>query len=371
MRENYEKITASAIEKYLLLNGWERKYDFPNNQMMVFTCQKDTIAIPASEKLADFYVCLPRILNTISEIYEKSTREVVKGILASYHDLIEFRIKNQDTCDGKIPLEYAAECIQGIKELILYSACAEQIQQPICVRTTQIAKEALDKFKMAQTEFGSYIFNIDIKVAKEENEQICLPNFEQMDSSYEHRIVKRIGKAIKQVDEVVKDNSKFEQVVSNAYEQGITANMCDALLKMKPQSPETEIETKIRYASAYTNLTDEMDYVDIQSNHFSIISEISKHYRETDEEKKVELEGYVISLNKKHIDECHSVERVHIITELNGSMRTVVADLCDEDYRVACDSHKDGNKIYIYGVLDISNRTYRFKRVVQFGKLHN
>ena len=52
--------------------------------------------------------------------------------------------------------------------------------------------------------------------------------------------------------------------------------------------------------------------------------------------------------------------------DVNGDMRTVSAELCDEDYRVACDAHRDGEKILIKGILDMSKKIYRFLNVDTF-----
>lgn len=361
---NIEKVTASALEKYLLLSGWNRNFNFPNRSMMVFYKEEDTLAFPSSEKLSDFYVCLPRVIDMLSEIYQKPTREIIKGITASYHDLLEFRIKEDSTKDGKIPLNYASECIEGIKELIMYSACAEQVKQPVCVRATQNAKDILNKFKLAQTEVGSYIINIDIQVAEEE-EQLSWPDSEA-ESSLEHKIVRRIGNAIKQVDKVTKDVSKFDEVINEAYKSGITANMCDALMKMKPSSPTATIETKIRYASACTNTVNDIDSVCIQSNHFNMISEISKIYRQVDNQEEIQLRGYIFSLSKKKVDEVHYERLIHLVADVDGSTRKVIANLGEDDYRIACDAHRDSKEITISGILDLSKTRYAFTSIKRF-----
>jgi len=112
-------ITAASIERYLLLKGWARDYNF-----------------------------------------------------TVYFDRMEFRIISSLSQDGKLPLDYATDCIEGLKELILYSACAEQNAQPICFRATNAAKEYLESFKLVQTEVGSFVINIDIQVVDDRAEMI-------------------------------------------------------------------------------------------------------------------------------------------------------------------------------------------------------
>lgn len=359
---NIRNITVASLERYLLLNKWIRNYDFCNKNMMVFELNDEVLAFPASEKFSDFYIRLPNVLETLSHLYEKKVRDIVKEITASYHDLLEFRIKAEISNDGQLPLDYASECIEGIKELILYAACAEQTNQPVCFRVTNVAKNLLNEFKLAQTEVGSFVINIDIKVADEE-EQYTLDGIE-VQSGMEHMVMQRIGQAIKQIDEITKDNDLFDEIIADAYKSGVTANICESLMKLKPDASNAEIETKIRYATVYGKR--ETDIVRIQNSHFYTMSEISKHYRENESEMLVSVQGYVTSLNKKKIDEVHSDKVIRAVVDVNGNLRTVSAELCDEDYRIACDAHRDGEKILIKGVLDMSKKIYRFLNVDTF-----
>lgn len=359
---NIKNITAASLERYLLLNEWVRNYDFSNKNMMVFEYNNEVLAFPASEKFSDFYISLPNVLETLSHLYEKRVRDIVKEITASYHDLLEFRIKSKISDDGQLPLDYASECIEGIKELILYAACAEQTNQPVCFRITSNAKNLLNGFKLAQTEVGSFVINIDIQVADEE-EQYTLEGIE-VQSGMEHKVMQRIGEAIKQIDEITKDNNLFTEIVTDAYKSGVTANICESLMKLKPDFSSAEIETKIRYATVYGKR--EADIVKIQNSHFYTMGEISKHYRENESEMLVSVQGYITSLNKKKIDEVHSDRVIRAVVYVNGDLRTVSAELDDGDYRIACDAHRDGEKILIKGILDTSKKIYKFMRVDSF-----
>jgi len=155
-------ITAASVEKYLLLKGWARDLNFRNKKLMVFEFAepRKRIAVSANEEYEDFYIGLNEALQTVSAFEQRSVELIAKDILTTCFDRIEFRITSPLSQDGKLPLEYTASCIEGLKELILYSACAEQNAQPICFKATNTAKGHLNSFKLAQTEVGSFIINI-------------------------------------------------------------------------------------------------------------------------------------------------------------------------------------------------------------------
>jgi len=364
-RDTLYKITAASLEKYLLFNNWVRDYEFPNKKLMVFRFDTETIAMPSSERFKDFYVVLPDILETLSDIYNRPTREIIKEITSSYYDLLEFRIKSHISEGGELPLGYASNCIEGLKDLILYSACAENQIEAVCLRTTNNAKQVLDNFKLAQTEVGSFVINIDIKVADEENEQLILQGC-QPDPSFEHKIVKRIGKAIQQIDEIVTQQSQMDEILPTAYESGVTANICDALMKLKPENVDAEIETKIRYSSVMSQCSNDIETISISGNHFYVMDEISRRYRISDEPRMETLQGYVKSLKKDPIaKERYKREISMLICDKEG-FRSVKAELGEEDYNDACNAHRDGQQIEIRGVLDRSRKNWRFVHVENF-----
>lgn len=358
-------ITAASLEKYLLFKDWKRDYDFKNKKQMVFYLDDETIVIPASEKYKDFYMILPKVLESLSEIYKKSIYDIIKEITSSYHDLLEFRIKSKISEDGELPLGYASDCIEGLKDLILYSACAENQTEAVCLRTTNNAKQVLDNFKLAQTEVGSFIINIDIKVVDEENEQLILHGC-QPAPSLEHKIVKRIGKAIQQIDDIATKQSQIDEILPTAYESGVTANICDALMKLKPENGDAEIEAKIRYASAMSQRLDDVEAISISGNHFYVMDEISRRYRTSEEPQTETLHGYVKSLKKDPTAKGRYKREISMLIYDKEGFRSVKAELGEEDYNNACDAHKDGQQIEIRGILDISNKNWRFIHVESF-----
>lgn len=203
---NLSGITSASIEKYLLFTGWVRDDTFNSTRMWVFKSKSDPefkIAVPASEKATDFYPQVYNLIQTLSVVDGKTEQEIIDSLKSAYTDRLQFRIITEESQGGKLPLDYAARCLEGLKDLVLYAACAEENAKPICARTYNSAKRALEKFQFGQTQIGSFIINIDVQVADEENEQLYLIDAgAPPDEPPEHKIIKRIGTAITQVDGV-------------------------------------------------------------------------------------------------------------------------------------------------------------------------
>lgn len=78
--------------------------------------------------------------------------------------------------------------------------------------------------------------------------------------------------------------------------------MCDALLKLKPENVDVEIDTKIRYASAITKKENSIDEIKMVNNHFQVLNEMSKRLKKSENVKNVLLEGYIKSLDRDKAD---------------------------------------------------------------------
>lgn len=360
-------ITAASIDRYLQLNGWTRNLSFANKNLMVYSndcVHPKTLAIPASEDYDDFYPILRNVVEILATAGKVSANEIVKDISTTFIDRLEFRFISEITEDGKIPLEYAANCVDGLKDLILYAICAEQFVRPVCYRATDYAKAMLNKFKLAQTEKGSFILNVDIQVVDEGNEQMSLAECD-VPGPVEHKVVERISRAISQVDAVVLNKHQLSETAETAFKNGITANMCDALLKMRPTSDSDKVTTTIRYASSLTNKTGQMACVEMRANHFLVIDELAKIYRDKIAFQDTTLTGIIRSLAKKR-DEDGELKTIRLYTVFEGLTRTVTISLSDEQYRAACDAHRDGLEVEVSGELDMSERYWVMRNVTDF-----
>lgn len=373
--QNLKGITALSIEKYLTVTGWIRDPDFPNPKMMIFSPVKDPsfrLAVPSDERSRDFYVRLYDIILCLSDYQEKPVSEIINAMKSAFTDRIQFRIITEATELGKIPLSYAAQCIDGLKDLVLYAACAEEKAQKVCARTCNSAKQRLDKFQFAQTEYGSFVFNVDVPVVEAENEPSVISGFEySLPPSPEHDVVVRIQKAIAQVDSVVQRDHRLGDIIDTAYEDGITANMCDALVKLNPKNVgDIEIETTFRYAEAITRSDSKPIKSVINPQHFAYYQEISQCYKDSTVVIDIALTGMIKRLSKKPTsDENPQKDLVTILAKVDKRYHSIKLHLSKSDHEKACNAYRDDREVTVEGTLDKSQKNWIFSRVTRFDVL--
>lgn len=370
--KNLRGITSASIEKYLLFTGWVRDDTFRNPRMWVFRKKLDpefTIAVPASEKVTDFYPRVYSLIQTLSTINEKSEQEIIDSLKSAYTDRLQFRIITKDSKGGKIPLDYAARCLEGLKDLVLYAACAEENAKPVCARTYNSAKRSLERFQFGQTQIGSFIINVDVQVADEENEQLYLIDAAPPPKEPpEHRIIKRIGTAISQIDSVASRQVKVGDLIEDAYVNGITANMCDALSKLKPESAgDITVETSIYYAEAITQTVEPPKVCTLDNLHFAFIDEISQRYKDCSLVEDVTFEGTIKMLSKSTSNDGDEAENtVRLLTKVDGQMRSITLHLSPDNHTLACNAYRDDNEVRVSGTIDKSSKYWFFTDVSEF-----
>lgn len=370
LNKSLNGITPASIEKYLSFTGWKRDTSFANHKLMVF--QNDTegnlrIAVPATTAISDYFARVYDLILTLSSLTDCAENDIIASLKSAYTDRMQFRIIAESSKNGKIPLDYAARCIEGLKELVLYAACAEEKACPVCVRTFNNAKVNLDKFQFEQTEIGSFIFNVGVQVADEDNEQLFLPEVNpQPYEPPEHRIVKRIEKAILQIDDVAERKITMSNLVENAYEEGITANMCDAISMLKPEDGDIELETSIHYAEAITRAVIPPTVRKFDNIHFALVDDISRRYKDCTLIEDVTLRGMINMLSKSASAAEEGENTVRLFTKIEGKSRAVTLHLSPENHTLACDAYRDDREVEVSGVIDKSGKYWFFSEVNSF-----
>ncbi|MCI9110584.1 MAG: hypothetical protein HFH47_02080, partial [Bacilli bacterium] len=175
---NLSEIKLESVTKYLKLKDWKHDNDFPNKKMLLFKkVYKDevfTVTIPSNDEFSDYKRRLVNLIDCLSDIENIPTDKIINelqsinnnkqkiSIPKGAHDRLSFRIISEESEDGSLPLAYSEVVISGIKKLIL-SAMYSEKNSPVPVVNTNFKNlySELNQYKLAQTNVGSYIFNME------------------------------------------------------------------------------------------------------------------------------------------------------------------------------------------------------------------
>ena len=161
---------------------------------------------------------------------------------------------------------------------------------------------------------------------------------------------------------------KVGDLIEDTYKDGITANMCDALAKLKPETAdEVTIETSVYYAEALTQAVEPPTVYTLENTHFLFIDEISKRYKDCTLVEDVTLEGTIKMLSKSTSnDGDEGKNTVRLLTKVDGRMRSITLHLSPGNHMLACNAYRDDNEVRVSGTVDKSGKRWFFTEVNEF-----
>jgi hypothetical protein len=182
-----------------------------------------------------------------------------------------------------------------------------------------------------------------------------------------HKIVKRIETAIQQVNKVANREISVSALVENAFVDGITANMCDALSKIKPLADEDiTLETSVYYAEAITRRVSLPRKCAFDNVHFALVEEISKRYKDCTLVEDVCLSGIIKMLSKNTISNEEAENKIRLLTKYDGKTKAIDLTLSAANHAKACNAYRDDKEVTVEGTIDKSGKRWFFIEVTAF-----
>lgn len=352
-------VSLRDLIQYLNDNAWEIDDSFPNKNLLVFkkNISADnlvTIVLPSKEHFADYPHRMRAVLDTLSIVEGKSKQELVNEIASPDIDKLEIRVISTISDEGSIPLNYAAGLVKGLKNLIVSAAYTEEKPRKVFKRPSQQALYYGDLFKLGQTNVGSYIVTVESCSLTNDNIEIVIENNEARTECFSRRIMKRIHRSMHQIENFNKENYRLNDIVETGYTSGINANICEALLSMYQEGTPITLESKIKYSSAIEIDEELPTTIVLKDDDYHIIKTIAEALR-SEEPESVEIEGNVSKLSMVGESSYGNIS-VNFIHE--NRRHSAKVDLEEDDYKLACDAHKNNKLVRIVGEMDTSKKTW-------------
>lgn len=347
-----KKINIDLISNYLIKHKWIKIKDFPNKKLIHFKKMyyedEFNINIPASEKFKDFESRVKDAIYNISVLENKNIEDIIDSIITpqSEIDSLSVRIISEISKDGKIPLEYGKNIIEGMSRLIIATIANENNPKPYFSRINKNSFKVLESFQLSQTSVGSYIFNIEVENTV--NEQLELDKQNDNSISPQRSIIKRIQTGLNDVSRI-----KTKEDIEKFYIKGLNANMCDALLNFKYGEHKVDIETSITWANGLEKPKDIPEKILISNEEFNTLEKISMEYKQVEKLKKHNVKGYIIRLESPKNKKGETIGRDIVMqVMINNQFKNIKVFLNENDYKKALDAHKKDLIVSVEGEIE-------------------
>ena len=339
-------ITPEDIRAYLQQKGWqEMRYTDPRLQVFA---HKDTdgetalLLLPISRKLSDFSLRMSDAISLLAQVEDIAPADLLHQIRLTSDDIIRMRLLLP--ADTMPSIELTAQFLSGFRDLVISAATMEAGEKTrYFTRSTDIGKQEAQHFQFCHTFQGSFGFAMASPIVEQ-------PLFPDEYPPLSRRVVERITRGLLTVREA--EIAQNALPISQRYEDGLNANMCYAVATMLENLHNTKVEYSVDWSLRLRAPQDiaQVQPINLGSASAIYLNRAGSHLKEMADAGakdlgEREIHGEIIAL-KSDAEESRSV----IITSPHFT-NNIDATFSEEDYKDACNAHRDKRPISVRGTL--------------------
>lgn len=338
-------ITPAALATFAKSQGWLKREAYGEYANVFAGEDRPEILVPNTDNIADYSSAVARLITIFSDFTHTAQTSLYRDLMASDHDVVRVRaIVKSD--DGSIGLNDGLSLVTNSRQMLLAAACAVNSPQP--VYRTGANKEAMDYLngvRLGQTEHGSFVITMMAGIPPRVQSSL----FE--DESTSEPIERKVSIMLMQALTAAKSttalaNSGDDIVFSDdIVEQGVSANLCEALAKLVDSGERVEIGVSWAKTRPRDDSTGRIIFSEADAD---ILREGARVLRERIPQKNFELKGYVHRLNR---DEQEQTGKIFVKGFVDDKLVSVVTTLDENEYTKATVAHEKRQEIIVTGDL--------------------
>jgi hypothetical protein len=356
-KEELSALRPEDVQLYLGSRGWRKDTaaSTPKATVYRFPDEPDSeVVLPSTRDLGDYALRMGDVAEMLAAVEQRSIREVLVDLSGPPADIVRLGILASEASLGTLPLEEGIRLVQGGRDMLLAAACSAHHAQPFYPR--QSFKEATDFLstcRLGQTERGSFVATIIAPVAPLIEQRSLFDDGHPTNIAtepYARRVTWRLMTALHVIQDSIRTGT--HNGILQGIEDGVSANLCDAIESVKPPGDQSSLQIRISWARSRPNVPPAIPQKIVFSQAaFPIIEEASRQLRERGTPSLNRVEGYVVSLRGETTLLEGFEGNVVIKAMIGGQSSRVQMVLNKADYAKACDAHRDARAISVSGVL--------------------
>jgi hypothetical protein len=364
------------LRRYLLSHGWA-KIEHPNARIELLQSKADgtgdyaSVSIPSSPDLRDAPSLINEAVRLVADYESTPLQQIVDRVLRWDRDILRMRFIKMVGSEDSLPLEIAAESISNLKEFIGYAAYTQSNPQPFFDKAGAISAEFAKHCLFGHTFQGSFGLTIEcpfavVPVLPMDGNEPVVP--------MERKVFERVAKGLIILRESVAKDSVDPLLAG--YLTGFSANMCRKLADLYENADGRRIEYDISWSPQLQTACEQVwkPFVfEGRAYDFARIAAVELEKAEKFPDSVIE--GRIVVLKSEMppgLDE--QAEFEHIITMFwereKGQTVKIQVPLSPQQYMQACDAHKEGKAIRIFGVPEKAGKFWTLTKAHGFTVLN-
>ena len=347
-----QAISPAALSAYARSAGWRRIEGYGTHSDVYAAEEMPEVILPRTERLGDYASVVSRLITIFAVAAGRDELSLYRDLVTADRDVVRARITETD--DGSLTLNHGVDLIVGTRDLVLAAACSLREPQPLYrLGANREANDLLEGIRLGQTEQGSFVVTLLTPVVSPPLPTL-FQEHDDSDDPIERRMTRRLNEALTATRQATEratagDGSAFSESVA----KGVSANLCDALVKLIGPFPTLDISV----AWARTRpIHPPHEVFRFARADAAILDEAARQFRNREPQPDTRLFGTVQRLRR---DEEEASGTIFLKTSIDGRNHSVAVVLKKSEYDRAIQAHKEKMPIILQGDLERSGQRWR------------
>jgi hypothetical protein len=373
-RDQVTSLRPRDVQLYLVSRGWVSDAAESSSSAMLFhhpAMADAEIMLPLRRDLGDYTLRMADVVQALAITEKRSLFEVLNDLSGPPSDVLRLRVLAEDATLGNFPLDEGIQLLRGGRDMLLSAACS--VKRPQAFHPEKPLKDAsefIKRCRLGQTERGSFVATIIAPVPPAFEQRPLLPDdeFQEALEPFGRRVTTRLMTSLDIIDHAIKA-ARLDPIFDGV-DEGVSANLCEAVFAMRPPGDQSRLDVNMSWSRSRPRLPEGVpQVVSFHQADFPIIEEAGRRLRERAVPRRERFVGKVHALQSdvpSLFDDL--VGKIIIKTTVGGQPARVKVVLNREDYKRACDAHRDEKRVAVTGVIhhDVKIRVYEISEPRDF-----
>ena len=346
-------VSPLALSAYARSVGWSKTEEYGDHSDVYEGYQLPEIIVPRTHRLGDYAQVVARLVAIFARAADLEEIQLYNDLVVADRDVTRVRASNGDD-DGTIELDQGVALVNGARDMVIAAACSLEGSRPV-FRTgaNRRTNEFLRRARLGQTETGSFVVTILSPVVPPEV-QLTLLGMETDNEPPEREITSRLAQALSAAREATSQAVSGQTgVFLEAVSEGVSANLCEALVKVI--EPSASVDLSITWARTRPRNA-ARSVIRFVEDDALILREAARSFRSREPRLDERLFGFVQRLKR---DESETDGTITLRASVDGKVQSVTVVLTESDYNLAIQAHSERSPVILEGDLERFGQRWR------------
>ena len=351
--EALKAVSPVALAAYARAAGWSKTESYGDHSDVYVAHGRPEIILPRTEHLGDYADVVSQLVEIFANAVETDELSLYRDLVTADRDVI--RVRAAENSDGAVAVDDGLALLRGAHDLLLAAACSLRNPRPLYrAGSNREAVEQVSRIQLGQTEQDSFAVTLLTQVVAPPMQSIFTDRWGLKNDPVERRLTRQLTGALEAArtatgQTVVGGTDAFSQAV----EEGVSANLCDALAMLIEPFPALDVS--VTWARTLPRKTARKT-VRFGRSDAPILREAARSFRNREPRPDVRVFGFVQRLKR---DEAETGGIIALRTSVDGRNQSIATILESFDYERAIQAHRAKAPIVMEGDLERIGQRWR------------